>query len=100
MESFFHTLKTVHVHHQDHETRAAAKPVLFGDIEVFYNRHRGHSYLGHRSPAEFEAEGYPLLLNLMSAKSGKDQTTSRVSLRPLRLCGRRFFVQPASQKWS
>lgn len=60
IESFFHTLKTEQVHHQDYETRAAARAELFDYIEVFYNRQRRHSYLGYRSPAEFEAGGVPI----------------------------------------
>jgi putative transposase len=36
-------------------TRQQAKQSLFEYIEVFYNRHRRHSYLGYISPAEFEA---------------------------------------------
>lgn len=54
-ESFFGTLKTELVDHEDYRTRDEAKKSLFEYIEIFYNRQRRHSYLGYLSPAEFEA---------------------------------------------
>ena len=53
-ESFFGTLKTEHVDHEDYKTHAEAKKSLFEYIEVFYNRKRRHSYLDYMSPEEFE----------------------------------------------
>jgi transposase InsO family protein len=53
-ESFFGTLKTEHVDHEDYRTRQDARQSLFEYIEVFYNRYRRHSYLGYISPVEFE----------------------------------------------
>ena len=53
MESFFASLKKELVHHEDYQTRDEARHSLFEYIEVFYNRQRRHSALGHRSPAEF-----------------------------------------------
>lgn len=53
-ESFFHTLKTELVHHQDYRSRAEAKASLFEYIEVFYNRQRRHSHLGQVAPMTFE----------------------------------------------
>ena len=53
-ESFFGTLKTEHVDHEDYRTHVQAKQSLFEYIEVFYNRKRRHSYLGYISPVEFE----------------------------------------------
>jgi transposase InsO family protein len=53
-ESFFGTLKTEHVDHEDYRTKQDAKQSLFEYIEVFYNRCRRHSYLGYISPVEFE----------------------------------------------
>ncbi len=53
-ESFFGTLKTELVDHEDYHTRQQAKQSLFEYIEVFYNRQRRHSYLGYVSPAEYE----------------------------------------------
>jgi transposase InsO family protein len=54
-ESFFHTLKTELVYHEDYATRAEAKSDIFDWIEVFYNRKRRHSSLGYLSPARYEA---------------------------------------------
>lgn len=54
MESFFATLKKELVHHEEYETRAAARASLFEYIEVFYNRERRHSALGYVSPLAFE----------------------------------------------
>lgn len=54
MESFFHTLKTELVHHQDYTTRAEATRDIFAYIEGFYNRIRRHSAIGYISPTEME----------------------------------------------
>lgn len=54
-ESFFHTLKTELIHHCDYETRADARASIFEYIEVFYNRQRRHSHIGHMAPLAFEA---------------------------------------------
>lgn len=54
-ESFFGTLKTELVDHEDYRTKEEAKRSLFEYIEIFYNRRRRHSYLGYISPMEFEA---------------------------------------------
>lgn len=53
-ESFFSTLKTELVDHEDYHTRSEAQQSLFEYIEIFYNRQRRHSYLGYISPVEFE----------------------------------------------
>jgi putative transposase len=55
-ESFFGTLKTEMVDHEDYRTHADAKQSLFEYIEVFYNRQRRHSYLGYVSPVEYERQ--------------------------------------------
>jgi putative transposase len=55
MESFFATLKTELVHHENYATHATAKQSIFEYIEVFYNRKRLHSSLGYVSPESFEA---------------------------------------------
>ena len=55
MESFFGTLKTERVHHEQYTTRAQAEASIFEYIEVFYNRQRLHSTLGYQSPEAFEA---------------------------------------------
>ncbi|WP_105169754.1 IS3 family transposase [Pseudoalteromonas sp. T1lg23B] len=53
-ESFFHSLKTERVKRKIYATRNEAKADLFDYIEVFYNRVRLHSHLGHQSPEEYE----------------------------------------------
>jgi transposase InsO family protein len=53
-ESFFHTLKTELVHHEDYCTRKAAKASIFEYIEVFYNRQRRHSHLDQQAPLAYE----------------------------------------------
>jgi len=55
-ESFFGTLKTELVDHEDYRSKDEAKRSLFEYIEVFYNRRRRHSYLGYISPVEYEAK--------------------------------------------
>ena len=54
MESFFHSLKTECIHHERYITRDEAKKSVFDYIEVFYNRRRRHSFLGYKSPEQFE----------------------------------------------
>lgn len=54
IESFFGTLKTELVHHEQYPTRDVARQSLFEYIEVFYNRRRRHSAIGYISPHEFE----------------------------------------------
>ena len=56
MESWFHTLKTVLVHHTTYATRDAAKRDLFAYIETYYNRRRLHSALGYRTPEQAELQ--------------------------------------------
>ena len=55
MESFWSTLKTELVHHEQYATRDQARQSIFEYIEVFYNRKRLHSSLGYQSPETFEA---------------------------------------------
>lgn len=59
MESFFHTLKTEHVYHENFQTKSEAKLSLFEWIEGFYNRQRIHSSLGYKTPLAME-ENYML----------------------------------------
>ena len=58
-ESFFGSLKTELVDHEDYHTRSEAKQSLFEYIEIFYNRQRRHSYLGYISPVEYERRNAP-----------------------------------------
>jgi putative transposase len=53
-ESFFHTLKTECVYHEKYLTREEAKKSIFDYMEVFYNRQRKHSFLGYKSPEQYE----------------------------------------------
>lgn len=55
-ESFFHTLKTELVYHEDFQTREEAKRAIFEYIEVFYNRERLHSSNAYMSPIDFESK--------------------------------------------
>lgn len=55
MESFWATLKTELVHHEQYATHEQARASIFEYIEVFYNRQRLHSSLGYQSPEAFEA---------------------------------------------
>ena len=53
-ESFFGTLKTEHVNHENYKNIDEARMSLFQYIEQFYNRKRRHSHLGYVSPSSFE----------------------------------------------
>ena len=53
-ESFFSTIKHELIHRHDWGTRTAASLAIAEYIECFYNTRRRHSYLGFRSPAEYE----------------------------------------------
>lgn len=54
-ESFFGTLKSELVMHENYHSHQEAKRSLFEYIEVFYNRQRRHSYTKYLSPYEYEA---------------------------------------------
>jgi hypothetical protein len=54
VESFFATLKRERVHRQSYRTRAEATTDIFKYTEIFYNRQRRHSTIGHMSPEQFE----------------------------------------------
>jgi len=53
-ESFFRTLKTELIYHEQYATRIKASASIFEYIEVFYNRQRRHSTIGYLSPEEYE----------------------------------------------
>ena len=55
-ESFFHSLKIEAIHGERFETRQQMRETVFEYIEVDYNRQRLHSYLGYKSPVEFEQQ--------------------------------------------
>jgi putative transposase len=52
-ESFFNSLKNERVHGSRYRTRSDAKADVFEYIEIFYNRIRRHSTLGHTSPEQY-----------------------------------------------
>lgn len=52
-ESFFGTLENELLAHRDFRTTEEAKDAIFDYVEVFYNRKRDHSSLGHQSPVEY-----------------------------------------------
>lgn len=54
MESFFGTLKTELVYHEDYRTRHQARASIFEYVEAFYNRTRLQEKLGFQSPDSFE----------------------------------------------
>ncbi len=53
-ESFFHSLKTELIHHENFLTRKQANEKIFEYIEIFHNRQRLHSSNNYMSPSEFE----------------------------------------------
>jgi putative transposase len=53
-ESFFATLEREVLNRRKFRSQAEAKMALFEWIEGWYNRHRRHSSIGHRSPANYE----------------------------------------------
>jgi transposase InsO family protein len=54
VESFFHTLKTEWIADTIYYTRDEARRDVIEYIEMFYNSHRLHSFLGYKSPNDFE----------------------------------------------
>jgi len=59
MESFWSTLKTEWLHHQNFQTQEQARLATFDYIETFYNSKRIHSALNYLSPVEFERTRNP-----------------------------------------
>jgi putative transposase len=53
-ESFFATLKKELIHRRSWPSKAELRSEVFEYIEVFFNRRRRHSTLGHLSPEQFE----------------------------------------------
>lgn len=54
MESFFGTLKTELIYHENYRTRAEARYSIFDYVETFYNKIRLHSKLGYDTPENYE----------------------------------------------
>lgn len=55
-ESFFGSLKQERIHWRDYQTRHAAQQDVLQYIFIFYNSQRLHSYLGYKSPNQYEVE--------------------------------------------
>jgi len=55
-ESFFGRLKQERVQWKNYQTRYEAQQDILDYITMFYNSHRLHSYLGYKSPNQFEAQ--------------------------------------------
>jgi putative transposase len=58
-ESFFATLECELIDRHRFRTQAEAKLAVFDFIEGWYNPHRRHSALGHRSPLDYERSTLP-----------------------------------------
>ena len=54
MESFYRSLKTELIYHEDFHSRIEARKAIFEYIEVYYNRIRRHATLGYLSPDAYE----------------------------------------------
>ena len=54
VERFFRSLKYERINDVRYRTREEAKRDVVDYIEMFYNSRRYHSYLGYRSPADYE----------------------------------------------
>ncbi len=55
-ESFFGSLKQERVQWRHYQTRCEAQQDVLDYISIFYNSRRLHSYLGYKSPSQYEAE--------------------------------------------
>jgi putative transposase len=58
-ESFFATLECELIERRKFRNQAEAKMAVFDFIEAWYNPHRRHSALGHRSPLNYEKHHAP-----------------------------------------
>ena len=56
VESFFGSLKQERVQWRHYQTRTEAQQDILNYITMFYNSERLHSYLGYKSPNQYEAE--------------------------------------------
>mgnify|MGYP005752769831 CR=1 FL=1 len=56
MESFFGSLKQERVQWRNYQTRYEAQQDVLQYMTMFYNSYRLHSYLGYKSPNQYEAE--------------------------------------------
>jgi putative transposase len=56
VESFFGSLKQERVQWRNYQTRYEAQQDILNYIAIFYNPYRLHSYLGYKSPNQYEAK--------------------------------------------
>jgi len=56
VESFFGSLKQERVQWKNYQTRFEAQQDILDYIAMFYNSHRLHSYLGYKSPNDYESK--------------------------------------------
>lgn len=56
VESFFGSFKQERVQWKNYQTRFEAQQDILNYIAMFYNSHRLHSYLGYKSPNDYESE--------------------------------------------
>ena len=60
-ESFFGSLKQERVQWRNYQTRYEAQQDILQYISMFYNSYRLHSYLGYKSPNQYEAEAAKII---------------------------------------
>ena len=66
-ESFFGSLKQERVQWRNYQTRNEAQQDVMNYTTMWYNSLRLHSYLGYKSPNQFEAEMQMPRLELQKA---------------------------------
>jgi len=66
-ESFFGSLKQEREQWRNYQTRNEAQQDVMNYITMWYNSHRLHSYLGYKSPNQFELEMQMPRLELQKA---------------------------------
>lgn len=64
IESFFGRLKQERVQWRNYQTRWEAQQDILNYITMFYNNHRLHSYLGYKSPNQFEQQLNKVLMKV------------------------------------
>jgi putative transposase len=64
IESFFGKLKQERVQWRNYQTRWEAQQDILNYITMFYNNNRLHSYLGYKSPNQFEQEQDEILMKV------------------------------------
>ena len=60
-ESFFGSLKQERVQWRNYQNRYEAQQDILQYISMFYNSYRLHSYLGYKSPNQYEVEAAKMI---------------------------------------